>query len=78
MEFLFPLYHIKDIDVSSTHATDLTSSPEDLSFADPVLQLWSHHVLRCRDHDRNGGILYRVGISLWIVVVDHRASSCGP
>ena len=34
--------------------------------------------LRSRDHDRNGGILYRVGISLWIVVVDHRASSCGP
>ena len=39
---LISTHHIKDIDVSSTHATDMTSSPEDLSFADPVLQLWSH------------------------------------
>ena len=51
MEFLFPLYHSKDINVSSTHATDLTSSPESL-----CLIVVCDNCARIIDHDRNGAI----------------------
>ena len=67
MECLCPLYHSKDINVSSTHATDLTSSPESLCLIGVC-----DNCSRIIDHDRNGAILHCVVNSLLIVVVDLR------